>query len=150
VKNISCQLTTQQVLARVKLVTRRLGWKNLKPGEILQICEKCMGMKKGEKIRRLALVLVKSVRRERLDKITKADCRLEGFPDLSPSEFVAMFCKHMHCRPGAIVTRIEWRYLTGAESDLVVVFQKAKRTTPAMIRQLEKAAASIKKKGGLS
>lgn len=142
-KNISCQLTTQQVIDRTKLVTRRLGWKNLKAGELLQICEKCMGLQKGERIRKLAKVVVVSVRRERLDKITKSDCRLEGFPELSPAGFVAMFCKHMVCRPGAIVTRIEWRYLTEMESDLVELFQKAKRTNPAMIRQLEKAAAAM-------
>jgi len=143
VRNISCQLTTRQVIERTKTVTRRLGWKNLKPGELLQICEKCMGLKKGEKPRKLAKVEVVSVRRERLDKITKADCRREGFPELSPAGFVAMFCNHMACRPDAIVTRIEWRYLTEMESDLVEFFQKARRTTPAMIRQLEKAAEAI-------
>ena len=143
-RNISCQITTQQVLARTKLVTRRLGWKNLKRGDLLQICEKCMGLKKGEKLRKLAVVRVMSVRREPLYQITKEDCGLEGFPDLLPVQFVAMFCLHMRCNPHVIVTRIEWQYLSDSEREIAEIFAKAKRTTPAMIRQLEKAAAAIK------
>ena len=142
-RNISCQLTTQQIIDRAKLVTRRLGWKNLKRGDLLQICEKCMGLKKGEKLRKLAVVRVVSVRREPLYKITKEDCVLEGFPDLLPAQFVAMFSVHMRCFPHVIVTRIEWQYLSDSECEIIDLFAKAKRTTPAMIRQLEKAAAAL-------
>ena len=35
----------------------------------------------------------------------------EGFPDLTPDEFVVMFCKANNCKPGAIVNRIEYEYL---------------------------------------
>ncbi len=46
-KNISFALTTKQFLDGSKTVTRRLGWANLKPGEILMACEKCMGLGPG-------------------------------------------------------------------------------------------------------
>ena len=42
-------LTKEQILARTKTVTRRLGWWFLKPGDVVWACEKCMGLKKGEK-----------------------------------------------------------------------------------------------------
>ena len=42
---------------------------------------------------------------------TQRDVIAEGFGDLTPSEFVAMFCREMGCNPGTDVTRIEFRYL---------------------------------------
>jgi hypothetical protein len=53
-----------------------------------------------------------SVRREPLDAITAADVAAEGFPQMTPAEFVAFFCRtHRSCGPGTEVTRIEWRYV---------------------------------------
>lgn len=54
-RNMSFMLTTQQVIDRTKTVTRRLGWKHLKPGELFWACEKCQGLGKGGKINRLSL-----------------------------------------------------------------------------------------------
>ncbi|MGN2640598.1 hypothetical protein ACTD5D_31400 [Nocardia takedensis] len=52
------------------------------------------------------------VRRERLDLITSDEVRAEGFPDSTPAEFVAFFCRtHTGCTPESVVTRIQWRYL---------------------------------------
>jgi hypothetical protein len=106
-------LTTKQVKARTKTVTRRLGWKTLKPGDILNGCKKCQGLKPGEKIERIAQIRVVSVRREALDEIRHipSDCEKEGFPELTPWGFVAMFCREMKCRPYDTVTRIEFEYL---------------------------------------
>ena len=78
---ISFMLTQDQVLDGTKTQTRRLGW---------------------------GLIRVKRVRRERLDKITKADVVAEGFPDMSPAEFVAFFVKANKCRPETIVTVIDF------------------------------------------
>ena len=39
-RNISFMLTTQQFRNRTKTVTRRMGWWNLKPGDILMGVEK--------------------------------------------------------------------------------------------------------------
>lgn len=36
---------------------------------------------------------------------------LEGFPDMTPPEFVDMFCRHNKCRPDKLVNRIRFEYL---------------------------------------
>jgi len=111
-RHISFMLTTAQVRARTKDVTRRLGWRTLKPGDRLVGCVQCMGLRKGQKIKRLADIEVVSVRRERLDVITPEEVRREGFPTWSPEAFIAMFCRsHRDCTPATEVTRIEFRYL---------------------------------------
>ena len=110
-RNISFALTTQQIRDRTKTVTRRLGWKNIKPGDMLNACVKCMGLKKGEKPERLAVIRVVSVSREELCLCTTADAAREGFPDFKGWEFVAMFCEHMQCDATAMVTRIEFEYV---------------------------------------
>lgn len=115
-RNISFHLTRPQILARTKTVTRRVGWEWLEPGTLLAAVEKCQGLKKGGRVVRLATIRVLSVRRERLDAITPADCAAEGFPELSPAQFVAMFCQHMGCVRATKITRIEFEYegeLTG-------------------------------------
>ena len=109
-RNISCSHTKEQVRNRTKTVTRRLGWKNLKPGTLLRVVEKAMGLKPGEKIVPMAVVRVTSVRREKITDITPYDCRLEGFPDLIPDEFAIFFCRTFGVDINQVVTRIEWKY----------------------------------------
>jgi hypothetical protein len=109
---MSVALTEPQVRARTKTVTRRMGWRKLKPGDRLTLCPKVMGFRKGEHPERIVDVEVISVRRERLDLITPDEVTAEGFPRLTPAEFVAFFCgSHKGCTPDTEVTRIEWRYL---------------------------------------
>lgn len=110
-RNISASLTRAQILNESKTVTRRLGWEWLTPGVRLQVCEKCQGLKKGEKLRKLKVIEVVSVRREALDAIDQADVVREGFPGLTPDEFVRMFCQNMKCQPSDTVTRIEFQYV---------------------------------------
>jgi hypothetical protein len=114
-RNISFALTTDQIRNRTKTVTRRVGWKFLKAGDTLNACVKCMGLKPGEKIERLATIRVVDVRREPLDSPYYAqkgllESRREGF-DISYHKFVAMFCQHMKCEPTQEVTRIEFEYV---------------------------------------
>lgn len=108
-RNISFALTTAQFLDGSKTVTRRLGWSNLKPGDRLMACARCMGLRKGEKPLRLGPIEVISKHREELRSITPADVIREGFPELTPEGFVAMFCQHMGCEPETLVNRIEYR-----------------------------------------
>lgn len=117
-RNISFSMTTQQYEDGDKDVTRRMGWEDLEPGDVLMAVEKGMGLKKGEKIRKLGHLRVISARREPLDAIIHTpaygveECRREGFPDMTPAEFVAFFCKgHKGCTPDTIVTRIEFEKL---------------------------------------
>lgn len=98
-RNMSFLLTTEQIRNRTKTVTRRVGWQFLKPGDLIQAVEKCQGLKKGEKMRPLAVLRVKDVRRERLDRMEteslygQQECYAEGFPRFTPKDFVKMFCE---------------------------------------------------------
>ena len=117
-RNMSFALTTAQMIAGTKTVTRRMGWKHLKAGELVQPVRKCMGLKPGEKIERLrGPIRIVSVRRENLWKMWleleygDEECRREGFPELTPLDFIDMFCaSHKGCTRGSEVTRIEFTY----------------------------------------
>lgn len=117
-RNMSFMLTTAQVLAREKTVTRRVGWAFLKPGARVQAVEKGQGLKKGERVRPLALLEVTRVWREPLGVLEDPgdygprEVAREGFPGLEPSEFVWMFMRtHKGVRRETLVTRVEFRYL---------------------------------------
>lgn len=112
---MSFALTTEQVINRTKTVTRRLGWRNLKPGTVLWAVRKAMGLKPGERHERLGLIVVTDVRTEALCKIydEPVGTAAEGFPDLNHWGFVSMFARNMRCDPSADVQRIEFRYIPG-------------------------------------
>lgn len=117
-RNISFALTKEQFLDRSKCVTRRMGWASLKAGDVLMGCEKCMGLKPGESIRRLGLIEVLDVRVERLDAMFidpygSLEAAKEGFPEMDGRQFVEMFCRHMRVDARQLVTRIEFCYLDG-------------------------------------
>ncbi len=108
-RNISFALTERQFLDGTKDVTRRIGWRTLKPGAELQAVRKGMGLKKGEKAHKLGVIRVVDVRRERLDAITAEDCIREGFPEFTPAQFVQFFCRSASCKPETMVARIEFK-----------------------------------------
>lgn len=117
-RNMSFMLTTKQVRKRTKTVTRRLGWNSLKPGDLVWAVEKAIGLRKGEHVKRIALIRIVSVRRERLNAITQDDCRREGFPNLTVAQFVWFFCYHNKtCQPNTLVNRIEFQYVLEASDD---------------------------------
>lgn len=116
--NISFSMTTAQFIAKTKDVTRRVGWKTLVGGVVLNGCEKCQGLKAGEKVKKLGQIKTTVVRREPLRRMIdepeygKIEVVREGFPDLTPEQFVAKFCKgHAGCKPETVITRIEYVYL---------------------------------------
>lgn len=111
-RNMSFMLTTEQIKNKTKTVTRRLGWWFLKPGDILNACEKCQGLKKGEKIKKICQIRVISVKIIPLHEISYADSHKEGFPNLRPIEFRAMFKKEMKCKDSMFVNRIEFEYIS--------------------------------------
>ena len=121
-RNISFMFTTKQVRARKKTVTRRVGWRNLKPGALLRGVEKGMGLKVGEKVVTLAVIRVLSVRMEKLSRMIDdpaygfGECEREGFGDHSslrlPSAFVDYFCaSHRGCSKDSEITRVEFEYV---------------------------------------
>jgi hypothetical protein len=111
-RNISFALTTEQVRQKTKTVTRRLGWKTLKPGTLLQPVVKAQGLMKGEKVEKIGgPIKVVSVRQEPLNRIGYADLPREGFPNHYPTEFIAMFIRSHKCGVSTEVTRIEFSYV---------------------------------------
>jgi len=113
-RNISFSMTTEAFRRREKTVTRRLGWWSLKPGDLLQGCEKCQGLKKGEKVVKMGVIRVVSAEPEHLGSMAMHDpgeTAREGFPDMTCEQFVDMFCKANACGPGITVNRIEFEYV---------------------------------------
>lgn len=110
-RNMSFSMTTDQFRNRTKTVTRRFGWWFLKPGDVVCGVEKAMGLKKGEKIKRLGMIRIVSTRTEPLNWITNAELDLEGLPDTSPREFVAWLSGRCRVQPHKPVNRIEFEYL---------------------------------------
>ena len=122
---MSVSLTEQAVVERRKTVTRRKGWRFLRPGDRLTLCRKVMGRKLGDPLVRLAEVEVVDVRREPLSAITSEDIEHEGVPATvwASSDHQATCCscrsacwagwyaRTMGGRADQQVTRIEWRYL---------------------------------------
>lgn len=126
-RNISFALTTDQIRAGTKTVTRRMGWRNLKPGTLLSPVKKGMGLKPGEKVERLrGPIRVIGVNHERLRMLLDSpiygqrECVREGFPDYTPASFIDMFCRsHKGCMPESVVTRIEFEYTDGSGSNSI-------------------------------
>jgi hypothetical protein len=111
-RHMSFALTTPQILARTKTVTRRVGWRFLKSGDLIQAIEKGQGLKKGQRVRKLAVLRVENVRREPLCYIDAIDVRREGFPGMSDVEFMEMFERtHKGAHGFCDVTRIEFSYV---------------------------------------
>lgn len=124
---ISFSATIPQIQNRTKTVTRRLGWKTLKPGQELRGVEKAMGLKKGEKHKTLAIIKVTGVRQEPLNACTNKDAVAEGFPEMTGAEFAEFFCKAMRCTPDTNVTRIEFEYIDDAGAAEFESFAGARR-----------------------
>lgn len=110
---ISCSLTQRQIRDRSKTETRRLRWLNVKPGDVLCFVDKCMGLKKGERPQKISLVIVTHAWREPLNAIDQSAVIREGFPEMTPPEFVSMFSKNMRCAGDEIITPIRFLYIPG-------------------------------------
>lgn len=97
---IAFNMTHEYVLAGTKTVTRRNAWENLKPGILL------CGTFRGKPFAKIRVV---SVRRERLEEITKEECTLEGFSGYNPSDFIRMYLQmYPTMKKSDVVTRIEF------------------------------------------
>lgn len=113
-RNISFALTTAQVRAKTKTVTRRTGWAWLNVGTLLQPVVKGQGIPKGGHVEKIGgPIRVVKVERVTLagPTLTFADVAREGFAGMGPSDFVEMFCRHNGCEPHHLVTRIEFEYV---------------------------------------
>lgn len=98
---LSFAATTPQFEAGIKTETRRLGWKQVKPGEVLMAIDRSPRAGKG--YRRLGPIEILAVRQERLDAITVEGVAAEGFPGHTPSWFIEMLCRIAPRQP-----RVRW------------------------------------------
>lgn len=115
---MSFSLTTPQMRARAKTVTRRTGWEKLEAGERVRAVVKCMGLAKGSKVDEICIIEVVGIRREPLQRLIDepdyavAELVAEGFPDMTGMQFVEMFVK---ASPSVLVhglvNRIEFKYV---------------------------------------
>ena len=135
-RNISFSATTEKLRTHQKHVTRRLIrpghrsiWTDLQPDERLMGVEKGQGLKKGEKVVQLGEIVVLDATPEPLDEIIRCPLRInnytisfdpkyflsevtmEGFPDLTPQQFVDIFCEMNKCKPDAQIVRILFDYV---------------------------------------
>ena len=113
--NMSFMITPDQFLDGTKTVTRRDGWWNIKIGEVHQGVRKSQGLKKGEKVERLGDFIPIGARAEPLCRLLdepeygKQEVILEGFPRMTPLEFVTMFLNtHKKATMSKPVNRIEF------------------------------------------
>jgi hypothetical protein len=117
VRQMSFAMTTEAVLERRKTVTRRLGWKNLQVGTLLQPVEKAQGLPKGARVRKIGgPIRVVRVTPETLQEFlersdAKQECIREGFPVLTPREFADFLALKYPLAWKSTFTRIEFEYV---------------------------------------
>ena len=107
---MSFALTERQLVDGSKDVTRRIGWRDLKPGDQVVAVRKAMGLRKGERQVVLGTIRIVSVTFEPLSNVycRDGDVRREGFPLMTPAEFVTFFCRANGGTAAREVTRIEF------------------------------------------
>lgn len=93
------------LLDGTKTVTRRTGWGDVVPGEIIEAIRETS---KGVVV--LGTIRIVSVRRERADQITPDECAREGYPRMKPAEFTALLCRICQCEPSRVINRIEFEF----------------------------------------
>lgn len=113
---MSFSMTTEQYRHGEKTVTRRDGWWFLNPGDVVMGCEKCMGLKKGQKVQRMHPLRVVSTTPEPLRELVDhedygaSEMVREGFWDYSPMDFCEMYIKHNGGGLDTLRNRIEFEH----------------------------------------
>ncbi len=136
-RHISFYLTQDQVRSRQKTVTRRNGWAHAVKGMLLLGVVKGQGLRKGEKVQELCIIEITGTRVESLNEMTNdleyglQEVVKEGFPEMSPAQFVSMYCEHNASEPHQWVRRIEFRY----RDDIWGLREMGKLTLRPMPRQ---------------
>lgn len=114
---MSFAATIDEMRDRSKTVTRRNGWRTLKPGDRLLAVTRSRGVRVEDRTV-LGTIEVVSVRREYLSEITRADVAREGFPGQDAAWFINMYGNlnnvPLHALPDLRVTRIEFRHVERA------------------------------------
>ena len=117
-RRMSFSHAAPEVRARMKTVTRRLGWRFLKPNDLIQAVDKARGSRSREAARRLAILRVRDVRIEPLARLIESaryaedELPREGYPCWSRDDFITRFLRrHRLTTVDIDVTRIEFEYV---------------------------------------
>jgi hypothetical protein len=102
----------------MKTVTRRPGWRFLKPNDLILAVERAQRLERGEPGRALAVLRILDVRIEPLSRLVEdasyAEDELprEGFPCWSRDDFITQYMRaHRLTTVETDVTRIEFEYV---------------------------------------
>lgn len=115
--NMSFALTTSQMYACTKFCTSRNGWERAFVGQEVTAVEKGQGIPKGGHVVKIGPIRFLVVRFELLSRmITEPEYGAwkvvaEGFPQMTPAEFVDMYCRANACKPERVITHIEIKHL---------------------------------------
>lgn len=125
---MSFALRAAALRARTASVTRRLGWRDLRPGTVLRAVEKGLCLQSGDTLQTLAYIRVVDVRIEPLQRLEwdsaygLEECRHEGLSDhpilCEPSAYVQFFCRLYGCDAATFVTRIQFEYVGSRDAEL--------------------------------
>lgn len=110
-RRMSFAKTEAAIKNETKTETRRLGWDYLKEGDLLLAVNKTMGFKKGEKAEIWKTIRIVKTWREPLSAITQEGVNAEGFPEMTPAEFIKFFCAFNKCEPDINIRVIQFEYV---------------------------------------
>jgi hypothetical protein len=105
--------TAAEVRERLQTVTRRPGWRFLKPGDLILAVEP----RPGARAREIAVLRIRRVSVEPLSRLAKAtyaedELPREGLPCWSRDHFLARFLRRHRLKSVDVdVTRIEFEYV---------------------------------------
>jgi hypothetical protein len=107
-----------EVRERMQTVTRRVGWRFLKPDDLIQAVDQARRLGPDEPVRELAVLRIRDVRVEPLSRLV-TDARYaedelprEGFPCWTRDDFIARFLRTHRLKTADVeVTRIEFEYV---------------------------------------
>tara|TARA_R110000782_G_scaffold259110_2_gene349300 strand:+ start:13482 stop:13832 length:351 start_codon:yes stop_codon:yes gene_type:complete len=107
---ISFRDTPSQIRTKTKTVTRRNNWRHAKIGMQLRGVNR-LPTKQNPHPKTICFVEITAVDLVRVRDIDQADCDAEGFPELDPIEFIALYCTIHKKKPHDWITRIEFEYI---------------------------------------
>lgn len=113
-RNMSFSYTTKQIYDGTKTETTRKGWNNLIPGMRIMAVEKAMGLKKGQKIKKIRPIEIVKVEKieAREDFYSQENVIAEGFPDMIPGQFIRdILIGKCNCLFDEPVNRITFKYV---------------------------------------
>lgn len=112
-RNISFSLTTEQVRAGTKTSTLRRGWAFAKPGDRYMGCEKCQGIKKGQKIVKIRVIEVVSNTpwTGSMAACTPELVKSEGFAGMSGEAFWLFLRDDLRVYKGEVLNRLMFKYV---------------------------------------